>query len=107
MMNRAQAKQIVALILILGLGAALGIYVTADPADPNPLGYDPMLDRKYLHDLEMYGGKANIMAAQFRSWFSSLWHGQALAGTVAVLTCAGALLFWWLATLPRPDEPQG
>lgn len=103
-MNRTSAKRIAALILILGFGTALGVYVTSDPADSNPAGYDPMQDRKYLHDMEMYGGQANVMAAQFRNWFDSLWHGQALAGTIAVLTIIGTIIFWWLATLPRPED---
>lgn len=105
-MKRTRARQIASLILILGFGAALAIYVTAEAPDPNPLGYDPMTDRKYLHDLEIYGGKANVMAAQFREWFAGLWHGPALAGTIAVLTVALAVMFWWLATIPRDEKRE-
>ena len=83
-------------ILIAGLGGAIWIYLAAAPAD-NALGYDPMQSKKYLHDLELYGGKANVLATQLMDWFESLWHGTRLAYTVA---CAAVLLagvFWFAA----------
>lgn len=75
-------------ILIAGLGGAIWIYLAAAPAD-NALGYDPMQSKKYLRDLELYGGKANVLAVQITDWFESLWHGTRLAYTVA---CAAVLL---------------
>jgi hypothetical protein len=92
-------------ILLLGFAAAVVIYLTAQPPPENPLGYDPMDTKKYLHDLEVYGGKANIIAAQFRDWFDSLWHGKQLAYTVAVLTVMAAGAFKFFAT-PLPPEPD-
>ena len=50
------------------------------------MGYDPLESKKYLHDLELYGGKANILFTEFRDWFAGLWYGRNLAYTVAVLT---------------------
>ena len=96
-------------ILALGFAAAVVIYLTAQPPPDNPLGYDPMDTKKYLHDLELYGGKANVIAAQFRDWFDSLWHGKQLAFTVIVLTVIGAGAFKFFATPlpPAPDESDG
>lgn len=93
-------------ILLLGFAAAVVIYVTAQPPPENPLGYDPMNTKKYLHDLEVYGGKANIIAARFRDWFDSLWHGKQLGYTVAVITVMAAGVFKFFAT-PLPPDPEG
>ncbi len=92
-------------ILVLGFAAAVVIYLTAQPPPENPLGYDPLATKKYLHDLEVYGGKANVVAAQFRDWFDSLWHGKQLALTVAVLTLIAAGAFRFSAT-PLPPDPE-
>lgn len=87
--------------LILGLGAALLIYVTAKPAPPDALGYDPLDTKKYLRELEVFGGKANILATQFRQWFEGLWEGRNLATTVAALSVALAAVFRFLGREPR------
>ena len=87
---------VAAVILIGGLAGAIWIYLSAAPPD-DALAYDPMQSKKYLHDLELYGGKANVLATQLMDWFESLWHGTRLAYTVA---CAAVLLagvFWFAA----------
>src|SRR6266699_355787 len=91
-------------ILALGFAAAVVIYLTAQPPPENPLGYDPMDTKKYLHDLEVYGGKANVFAAELREWFDSLWHGRRLAFTVAVITVITAWAFKFFATPLPPDS---
>src|SRR5450759_4981144 len=92
-------------ILVLGFAAAVVIYLTAQPPPENPLGYDPLDTKKYLHDLEVYGGKANVIAAQFRDWFDALWHGKQLAFTIAVITVIAASAFKFFAT-PLPPDPE-
>ena len=95
-------------ILVFGFVAAVVIYLTAQPPPGNPLGYDPLTTKTYIHDLEVYGGKANVLAAQFRDWFDSLWHGKQLAFTVAVLTVIAAGTFKFFATpLPADEEVPG
>jgi hypothetical protein len=92
-------------ILVLGFAAAVVIFLTAQPPPGNPLGYDPLDTKRYLHDLEVYGGKANVLAAEFRDWFDSLWHGKRLAFTVAALSVIAALAFKFFAT-PLPPVPD-
>src|SRR5262245_43142324 len=65
----------------LGLGIALILYLTAAPTPQAPLGYDPFTSKKYLRELEMFGGKINVLAVQLQQWFASLWHGTKLAYT--------------------------
>lgn len=73
-------------ILVAGFGAAAAVYFAAGPEPENPLGYDPLENKRFVHDLELYGGKANVLAAEFRDWFTGLWYGRNLAFTIAAIT---------------------
>lgn len=44
--------------------------------------------------MELYGGKANILAAERLDWVQSLWHGRRLAMTVACATVLAASAVW-------------
>ncbi|MBI1754618.1 MAG: hypothetical protein HY014_18565 [Acidobacteria bacterium] len=90
-------RQITAGILAAGLGAATIIYLRAAPKGANPLGYEPEDTKKYLRDLELYGGKANVLATEFMKAWDGLWRGRNLAFTLAALTVILATLFWILA----------
>ena len=105
-------RRATAAILILGFAAAIIIYFTASPVPENPLGYDPLQNKAYRHELEVFGGRANVLAAEFRDWFAGLWHGKTLAYTVAVLTALAAYGFrlgvhlkW--ASAETPEETPG
>lgn len=106
-MERQKAKRVTTLILGAGFAASAVIFLFARAPESNPLGYDPLADKKYVLQLERYGGKANVVTAEFLQWFDGLWHGRPLACTVAVLTVVTARLFWLGATLPplHDDEP--
>lgn len=102
-------KRIVALILIVGFGTATAIYVAATPGTAGPTGYDPEESKRDLRDIEVYGGKANLLASEFRHWFMSLWRGRNLAFTVAALTVALALavLFFGIPLPPATAPSAG
>lgn len=111
-LRRFRIRIATAAILAAGLGSAGIVYLTAPPTEANPLGYDPLNTKKYLRDLEIYGGKANVLATEFMRWFDGLWHGQKLAFTLAWLTAFAAGAFWWMARrraaeldAPAPDPP--
>ena len=101
--RRARVTRLTALILGLGLGLATSLWVLTAPPAPNALGYEPEDSKKYLRQMEMIGGKANVVASQLQTWFDSLWHGRGLARTVAVLTVVLAGTFWF-TTHPGPPE---
>lgn len=92
-------------ILAVGFASALGIYLTAQPPPANPLGYEPEDTKKYVRDMEVYGGKANLLASEVRHWLGSLWHGKRLAFTVVVLTVIAACAFAFFA-VPLPPETE-
>ena len=85
-------------IVIIGLGSAVFLYVTASPPPQHPLGYDPFDSKKYVRELELYGGKINVLAVEFRQWLASLWRGQHLAYTLAFLTVLLSSLLWFMGS---------
>ena len=88
-------------ILLIGLASALAIFLTAPLEDT--LAWDPSDSKQYLRQMETVGGRGNELATEIRLWFGSLWHGERLAVTVAVLTLV--VFFVYLAgSSPRPAE---
>ena len=88
---------IASIILLTGLGSSLSIYLTADDASENVLDYGPETSKMFTHDLELYGGKANVLAHEFSHWFVGLWQGKSLAFTVACITIIVTLGFYLVA----------
>jgi hypothetical protein len=106
------------LILVAGLGSALVIYQRAAPEAKAVLGYEeaggsvypvmPEDSKQYERSMELYGGKANLLADQLRRWFLGLWQGKSLALTVACITLLISLGIFFAANfLPPPPEPDG
>jgi len=104
-----------AIILLVGLGTAIFIYQTADSDSSGVLGYQiiggtiypimPENTKIYRHDLEVYGGKAAVLADEFRRWFIGLWHGKSFAFTIAVITIFASFAgFFTAGHLPSPSE---
>jgi len=102
-----QFKRIVWAILAVGFTAAIAVYFVNRARPENPL-QGQLESKKYLHDLEIYGGQANVLAAEFREWFSGLWYGENLAYTIAVLTLlsVGAVRLVFALKMPPEDEPE-
>jgi len=99
---------VTSLIVTIGFGSAIVIYLTAPPPPGDIPGYDPQETKQYLREMERYGGKANVMASEFNQWFASLWHGKRLAVTVACLTVVTAVTYLVAATPlpPDADDPR-
>jgi hypothetical protein len=96
-----------AIILMVGLSSSIWIYLTAENYSKNILGYEvagdnaylitPENSKKYVHDLELYGGKANVLANELMIWFDGLWQGKSLALTISCVTLFIALGFFFAA----------
>jgi hypothetical protein len=96
-----------AIILLVGLSSAFLIYRTAENIPTNILGYEqgdeavypvmPDDSKKYLRDLELYGGKANVLMDQYRRWFVGLWRGKSLAFSITVITVCISLVIFYIA----------
>jgi hypothetical protein len=95
------------MILLVGLGSAAFIYQAAMNDSSSASGYEVVggfiypsggeNSKKYMHDLELYGGKSAVLADEFMRWFAGLWHGTSLAFTVACITFVIALFFFLAA----------
>ena len=82
-----------AIIMLVGLGSAILIYQSTGDNSDSVFGYEiidgsaypirPEDSRMYRRDLELYGGKAAVLADDFSRWFVGLWHGKSLAFMVA------------------------
>jgi thiosulfate/3-mercaptopyruvate sulfurtransferase len=89
-------------VALLGVGfvAALVVFFAMPPdPDDNPL-LDQMHGRSYERQMRLIGGKANLASAEIVDGFLDLWRGRELAGTLAVVTVAGTLLFRFVASHP-------
>ncbi len=89
-------------ILLVGLGSAILIYLTAGDDSDNVLDFEN--SKMYLHDLELYGGKANVLADELRNWFVGLWHGKSLAYTIACITIVISFGVFFVANHLQSDS---
>jgi hypothetical protein len=93
---RTHPYLIPAVILLVGLGSAVVIYLTVPNNSADIAAYEaeggylypisPEDSKAYLRNLELFGGKTNVLAREFIRWFDGLWHGKSLAFTVAFIT---------------------
>jgi hypothetical protein len=96
-----------AIIMLVGLGSAVLIYQSVGNDSDSVLGYEiingsayPIShedSRTYRRDLELYGGKAAVLADDFSRWFVGLWHGKSLAFTVAGISIFISIVFFFAA----------
>jgi len=83
-----------AIILVAGLLCSLCIYLTADDVVENLFGNELDESKKYIRSLELYGGKANVLATELTQWFNGLWHGKNLAFTIGFITIVISFCFF-------------
>ena len=90
-----------ALVLLVGLGAAAGIYFTAEDEQDLSTSYvvviDPTMTKTYVRELQRFGGKAAVLFDELNRWFAARWHGKALGITVAWIAIAVAALLFWIS----------
>lgn len=113
-MGRRQVIYVASIaVLALGLCAAAVIYLTAGENSDRAVTYEvingiaypvePGDSKAYQRELERFGGKANVLAAQFTSWFAGLWQGKTLAFTVALLSIVASLVLYLYAKYLEPE----
>lgn len=73
------------IILMAGLGSAALIYLTAEDVPEDAMVSEYQMTKMYRHDLELFGGTANVLAVEFTQWLEGLWHGKQLAFTLAFI----------------------
>lgn len=100
-----------AIVLLVGLCSAILIYQSARENSESGSAYEISggriypgsgYDKKYMHDLQLYGGQSAVLADRFMRWFDGLWHGESLAYTIAALAFFISLGFLIAARKSRP-----
>ena len=85
--QRTSLNLISAIILVVGLGSAALVYQRAGNDPYGTVGDVNLImqanSKLYRHNLEVFGGKLNVMMDDFRTWFAGLWHGKSLAFIIA------------------------
>ncbi|HEX9022274.1 MAG TPA: hypothetical protein VF799_00370 [Geobacteraceae bacterium] len=94
-----------AAVLLAGLGSSITIYLRAGQTVDSALLEEFEYSKRYQHDLELYGGKANVIASEITNWFNGLWHGKSLAIMVAVISILVASGLF-LAARISPSGPK-
>ena len=103
-------------ILALGLGAAASVYLLTDDGDDVSDGQTVIVNgvtysvpanatKLYVRDLQRFGGKAALVFDDLNRWFSALWHGRALAGTILWLSVIASLIVLLVGRYLFPNEP--
>ncbi len=95
------------IILVVGLGGAAWLYHRAGNGVYGAYGYEvgdgtiypimPEDSKRYRHNLELYGGKLNVIMDDFRRWFEGLWHGKSLAVIIGCATIIVSFGFYYAA----------
>jgi hypothetical protein len=83
-----------------GLVAGAIVYVSASSgADA-----DPVAQAREMRELERLGGTASVQTVKFDQWMASLWHGQRLGLTLALLGLVVGGACWHVGGL-MDEEP--
>ena len=100
-------------VLVIGLASSAAIYVAAGGDEDEGREYEIVggkiypggqeRSKVYRHNLEVFGGKAAVLADDFNRWFESLWHGRTLACTVACISALVALGFFLAGRYAQHD----
>jgi hypothetical protein len=96
MLKSKHLRVIAVFIFVCGAGSAVFIYLNAETAPVLPLGYDRFASKKYVRELERFGGKFAVLSAELSQWLGGLMHGKSLAVSIGILSLALAALVWYI-----------
>jgi hypothetical protein len=92
-------------VLAVGCGCSFWAYHVAVNDELGDALMAQARDTKgYQGQMELLGGKANVLGNDIQGWFLGLWHGRNLAYTLAVITIVLALACFYVA-FALPDLP--
>ena len=87
-------------LVAAGLIAGAAVYAGA-AADPQA---DAVAQQREMRELARLGGTATVQTVKFSLWLASLWHGERLGLTLAVLGCVLGGACWRIGSLMGEDE---
>jgi hypothetical protein len=103
---KARLYLVCVIVLVAGLCGSVLIYRFADEDQGSASNYiivdgiaypvPPQLTKRYIRDLERFGGKAAVLFDEFNRWFDALWRGKSLGitlGWISVIVSLAIFLF--------------
>lgn len=105
--NPQRALRLVAAVLLLaGLLSGGGVWLTAEDVPEDHWTREFQGSKAYRRNLEIYGGKLNVIGDDLSRWYAKRWQGRQLAYTIVVLAAGTSLLLLFVAGyLPPPHGP--
>ena len=87
-------------IIAIGLIAGAAVYVTAGADDAT----DDVSQQREMQQVARLGGTATVQTVKFNLWLGSLWHGQRLGATLAVLGLLVGGACWKIGELMGEED---
>ena len=87
-------------LFLAGLLAGAVVYATSS-ADPDA---DAVAQQREMRELARLGGAATVQTVKFNLWMASLWHGERLGLTLAVLGLVIGGACWQVGGLMGEDS---
>ena len=89
-------------LAVIAIGLVAGAAVHFHAAD-DPDGTDAMSQQREMQQVERLGGKATVQTVKFNLWLDSLWQGQRLGTTLAVVGLLVGGACWKIGQLMGED----
>jgi hypothetical protein len=87
------------ILIATGLIAGAGVYIAAS-ANPDA---DAIAQQREMQEVARLGGTATVQTVKFNLWLASLWHGERLAYTLALLGLVVGGACWHIGGLMDED----
>jgi hypothetical protein len=87
-------------IVFVGLVAGAAVWVRAS-SDPD---VDAVAQQREMREVDRLGGTATVQTVKFNLWLASLWHGERLGWTLALLGLVVGGACWRIGGLMGEDD---
>src|SRR5471032_1467434 len=87
-------------LIATGLVAGAAVHFYAAAADPDA---DAMAQQREMREVARLGGTATVQTVKFNLWLASLWHGERLGWTLALLGLVVGGACWHVGGLMGED----
>ena len=87
-------------IIAIGVVAGAAVHFTAGGDDAS----DDLMQQREMQQVARLGGTATVQTVKFNLWLGSLWHGQRLGLTLAVLGLVVGGACWKIGELMGEED---
>jgi ABC-type nitrate/sulfonate/bicarbonate transport system permease component len=87
-------------LVATGLIAGAAVYASAT----SDLEADALAQQREMREVDRLGGTATVQTVKFNQWLASLWHGERLGWTLAVLGVVVGGACWRIGSLMGEED---